>query len=599
MAPSYAWKVGFMKQTTVVVCALAWLVMPVGLKAAGYVQHNLLSDIPLLADFTDANLVNPWGVAISPFWVCNSGTGTFAIYGANGAPTTVLDKVASTTGSSAPGRCTGVTRNGTAGLFGGTWIVDTLDGTISVLQGTSTVIKVDNSAAGAVYMGLAIAVTPAGSFIYAANFNSGAIEAYDSNYAKAALAGSFTDPMVPAGFAPFNIQNLGGRLYVAYAKQNASKTFDVGGAGNGYVAVFDTSGNLIAHLVSNGPLNSPWGLALAPAYFGEFANALLVGNFRDGKINAFDANSGKFLGTLQDPSGAPIVIPGLWALQLGGGGSGGFQGTIYFTAGISAPGGGSLQTHGLFGSITTTAPPVVNAGGVVNGASFVAGASGLAPGSIAAVFGANLTDNGSSCLPPACTPTFRADKRLNATLAGAEVEINGIPAPIFYASPVQIGIQIPAELPPGSTAALQVTVDGQSSALVNVPIGDSLPGIFTTGANVAVATHSTGALVNAANPAVASETVTLYVTGLGAVSPFVSTGLLPTDTTLTVATPIVTIDGIQADVKFSGVASCCVGLNQINAVVPANVRAGVNVNVVVSVGAQQSNTAVMPTKANP
>ncbi len=586
-----------MKKTTVGVCALQVLFLSLigqRMNAAGYVQHNLASDVPLLADFTDPNLVNPWGVAISPFWVCNNGTGTFVIQGANGQTATVVDKVASPPGSSAPGRCTGVARNGTPGLFGGTWIVDTEDGTITVLQGNQTVIKVDNSAAGAVYKGLAIGTNATGPFIYAANFNAGTIDVYDSNYAKATLAGSFSDPMVPAGFAPFNIQNLAGRLYVAYAKQNAGKNNDVAGPGNGYVAVFDTDGNLVAHLISGGTLNSPWGLAIAPPSYGEFANALLVGNFRDGKINAFDPNSGKLLGTLQDPSGAPIVNIGLWALQFGAG-SAGFPSTLYFTAGISA--GAGIQAHGLFGSITTTAPPIVNSGGIVNGASFVAGPNGVAPGSIAAIFGANLTDNGSSCLPPACTATFRSDKRLNATMAGAQVEINGTPAPMFYASPVQLGIQIPAELRVGSTATVQVMVDGQLSPPANISIGDVAPGIFTTGAaGVGVITHANGTLVNAANPAVAGETVTIYATGLGQVNPLVATGALPTETVTTVATPIVMVDGMQAEMKFSGIASCCVGLNQINVVVPSTVHPGVNVPVVLSVGTQQSNTAVMPTK---
>ena len=573
--------------------AIALLMCASALMGAGYIQHNLVSDIPLLADFTDPNLVNPWGVAFSPIWMCNNISGTFAVYGSNGAPTATVTKVPAAAGSPGPGRCTGVVRNGTAGLFGGTWIMDTEDGLITVLQNPNNVVKVDNSASGAVYKGLAIAVTPAGSFIYAANFSAGTIEVYDSNYAKTNLAGSFADPMVPAGFAPFNIQNLGGRLYVAYAKQSLSKTVDVGGAGNGYVAAFDTSGNLIAHLVSNGPLNSPWGLAIAPPSFGELANTLLVGNFRDGKINAFDANTGKLVGTLQDPSGNPIANVGLWALWFPTG-SAGFPTTLYFTAGI--PAGSGIQSHGLIGTLTTTAGPILNTGAVVSGASFVANAS-LAPGMIAAVFGANLTDNGSSCLPPGCNPIFRTDKRLNATMAGAEVLVNGIPAPMFYASPVQLGIQIPTELVPGSNATVQVTVDGQSSQVSNITIADSAPGIFFTGTNAAVMTHSTGTLVNAANPAVPNETLTLYATGLGQVNPTVPTGEVPTGDTTTVATPIVMIDGIQADLKFSGLAGCCVGLNQLNVVVPAGVHAGTNVPVVIMVGAQQSNTAMIPTKA--
>jgi uncharacterized protein (TIGR03437 family) len=170
---------------------------------------------------------------------------------------------------------------------------------------------------------------------------------------------------------------------------------------------------------------------------------------------------------------------------------------------------------------------------------------------------------------------------------------------MFYASPVQLGIQIPADLPAGSQATLQVTVDGQASPPANISIGDVSPGIFTTGAaGAGVITHANGTLVNAANPAVAGETVILYATGLGQVNPFVPTGELPKDSATTVATPIVMIDGMQAEMKFSGIASCCVGLNQINVVVPSNVHPGANVPVVLSVGTRQSNTATMPTKAS-
>src|SRR5205807_3695212 len=148
---------------------------------------------------------------------------------------------------------------------------------------------------------LAILATGANPQLYAANFHTGAIDVFDANFKPVTLpAGSFADPAVPAGFAPFNIQNLGGRLFVTYARQDAAKVFDVAGAGNGYVAVFDTSGKLLQHLISGGPLNSPWGIQIAPATFGKFPLAVLVGNFGDGMINAFDPITGALLGTLQD-----------------------------------------------------------------------------------------------------------------------------------------------------------------------------------------------------------------------------------------------------------------------------------------------------------
>jgi uncharacterized protein (TIGR03118 family) len=558
--------------------------------ASGYVQHNLASDIPLLADFTDPNMVNPWGLALSPFWPCNNGTGTYDINGPDGS-LTLVTMVPLAGGKTGPGRCTGAARNNNPAAFqvspgvNGTWLLDTEDGLITIRSGAQNIIKVDNSASGAVYKGLALTNNP--DYIYAANFSAGTIDVYDGTWTKATLAGSFTDPSVPAGFAPFNIWLLAGKLYVTYAKQDSTKGVDVGGAGNGYVAVFDTNGNLIKHLISGGQLNSPWGIAIAPPSFGTYANALLVGNFRDGKINAFDVNSGSFLGTLQDPAGNAIVNIGLWALVFGTNAAGNYSTTLYITAGI--PGNDTIQSHGLFAAITTTAPPSIAASGILNGASFAAGP--IAPGSLAAVFGTNLTDNGGTCLPPACNPAFRSDKRLNATLAGAQVEVNGVPAPMIYASPIQLGIQIPAELAAGSTAMVQVIVDGQPSAASTLNVGAFSPGIFAGGI-----AHSNNTAVTTASPAVVGETITIYANGLGQTSPAVPTGQLPSATATSVTTPTVTIDGIPAQVQFSGLSGCCVGVNQINVIVPPAVRAGTNVPVVVSVSGQQSNTVNMATK---
>jgi len=571
---------------------LSWALMPQLIYAAsGYVQHNLASDIPLLADFTDPNMVNPWGLALSPFWPCNNGSGTYDVNGADGSPTATVTRVPLAGGKTGAGRCTGAVRNNNAAAFlvspgvTGTWLLDTEDGLITIRSGATNVIKVDNSASGAVYKGLALTNNP--DYIYAANFSAGTIDVYDGTWTKATLAGSFTDPSVPAGFAPFNIQLLAGKLYVTYAQQNANKTVDVGGSGSGHVAVFDTNGNLVKHLISGGALNSPWGIAIAPPSFGTFSNTLLVGNFRDGKINAFDVNSGNLLGTLQDPAGNPIVNIGLWALVFGTNTTGNYSTTLYITAGI--PGNDTIQSHGLLAAITTTAPPAVSANGIVNGATFAAGP--LAPGSIAALFGTNLTDNGSSCLPPACNPTFRADKRLSATLAGAQVEINGIPVPMFYASPIQLGIQIPAELPTEGTASVQVIVDGQSSTASTINLGAFSPGIFAGGI-----THADNTAVVTASPAVAGETLVIYATGLGKTSSVVGTGETPTGTVTTSTTPTVTIDGIPAQVRFSGMAGCCVGVNQINVLVPSGIRPATTVPVIVSIGGQQSNTINMASK---
>src|ERR1700693_4877394 len=232
--------------------AIIFLAMlPLRMRAAtSYVQHNLASDIPLLADNTDPNMVNTWGLALSPFWICNNGAGTYDVNGADGTPTATVTTVPLAGGKTGPGRCTGAVRNNNAAAFlvspatataaavAGTWLLDTEDGLITIRSGTQNVIKVDNSGSGAVYKGIALNNNP--DYVYAANFSAGTIDVYDGTWAKATLAGSFQDPTVPAGFAPFNIQLLAGKLYVTYAKQDPTKTVDVGGAG--YVAVFDTNG---------------------------------------------------------------------------------------------------------------------------------------------------------------------------------------------------------------------------------------------------------------------------------------------------------------------------------------------------------------------
>lgn len=572
--------------------------------ATVYVQHNLASDIPGLADFTDPNLVDPWGLALAPFWPCNHGSGTYTVQGVDGAPTATVTIVPTAPGKTGKGKCTGAVRNNNAAAFqvspgvNGTWLLDTEDGLITIRSAAQNIVKVDNSGSGAVYKGLALTNNP--DYIYAANFNSGKIEVYDGNWAPATLQGNFTDALVPEGFAPFNIQNIAGKLYVAYARQNASKTADVAGPGSGYVAVFDLNGNLLRHLISGGRLNSPWGLAIAPSTFGDFNGALLVGNFRDGTINAFNAADGTYLGTLSDGAGKQIVNTGLWALVFGTGGNGGDLNKLYFTAGISA--GDGIQAHGLFGTIsvgtTPGAPPAVNDNGTVSNASFVPGTNALAAGSIVAIFGTNLTDGTTRN-----DPSFDNNNRLRTSLAGTQVTINGslVPAPVFYASPTQLVIQLPSDLT-GTSADIQVTVNGQTSVTKKVSLDAFSPGIFAVssdGKGAGVITHNdtAGTLVSSASPARPGETIVIYATGLGQVTPAVPTGTAPSATSRTVTTPTVTIDGVPAQVIFAGLSGCCVGLNQINVVVPPNVRAGASVNVVLSIGGKQSNTVTIATAA--
>jgi uncharacterized protein (TIGR03118 family) len=340
------------------------------LLATSFLQTNLISDTPGLAAVTDPNLINPWGIAFSstgPFWINDNGTGLSTVYDGKGQPfpagTPLVVSVplppGSTGTASAP---TGIVFNSTAdfvvtasGKSGpGIFIFATEDGTISAwnsnVNATSAILERDNSTvpsagSGAVYKGLALGSNSNGNFLFAANFRAGTIDVFDKNFAKATLPGGFTDPNIPGGFAPFGIQNIGGNLFVTYAKQNAEKHDDVAGPGNGYVDLFDTSGNLIRRFATQGALNSPWGLVKAPAPFGSFSNAVLIGNFGDGHISAFDPTSGTFLGQLTDVGNNPLTVDGLWGIAFGNGVNSSDPNTLYFAAGIGG------EQHGLFGSL--------------------------------------------------------------------------------------------------------------------------------------------------------------------------------------------------------------------------------------------------------
>src|SRR5271157_5399145 len=314
-----------------------------------FAQHNLVSDIPGVALVTDPDLSNPWGVSFSPtspFWISDNHTGLTTLYNGMGTKiglTVTIPPPLGVQGLSSP---TGQVFTGNNPAFGASFVFATEDGTISSWKGangTNAVLRFDNSASGAVYKGLAVA----GNFLYAANFNAGTVDVLDSNFNKVSLSGTFTDPTIPAGYAPFNIEASEGRLYVSYALQDTAKHDDVAGAGHGFLDVFDTNGNFIQRLVSQGALNSPWGMTWAPAGFGKFGGDLLVGNFGDGTINVFDPATGNWIAQLADPNGNPLVNQGLWGLTFGNGGNGGNTNTLYFSAGI--PGPDMVEDHGLFG----------------------------------------------------------------------------------------------------------------------------------------------------------------------------------------------------------------------------------------------------------
>jgi uncharacterized protein (TIGR03118 family) len=346
------------------------------LSGNNFLQTNLVSDVPGLAQQFDPNLVNPWGISQAPggpFWVSDNGTGLSTLYDTNGVPQSLIVTIPPPAGSPDGTLATPTgqvfvgdlgsfrvsqTVDGTTTSGNSVFIFATEDGTISAwspaVDGTHAILEVDNSAKpsadrGAVYKGLAVGTDARGNpLLYAANFRAGTIDVYDSNFEHVLLDGRFRDPQVPKGFAPFNIKELNGKLYVTYAKQNADKHDDVAGLGNGFVDVFSNDGVLEQHLAAGGVLNSPWGLVIAPQDFGKFGGALLVGNFGDGLIHAFDPNTGQLLGTLKDADGEAIRIDGIWGLKVGTGGNGGDPNKVYFTAGIDG------EAHGLFGSLEAT-----------------------------------------------------------------------------------------------------------------------------------------------------------------------------------------------------------------------------------------------------
>jgi uncharacterized protein (TIGR03118 family) len=328
-------------------------------------QTNLVSDVPGMAPLIDPNLKNPWGLSsspTSPIWVSDNNAGVATLY--NGAG----QKVPLTVEIPAPGGGPGGAPTGT--VFNATgdfaviqgsktgksfFLFATEDGTILGWSPTvnffSAIIMVDRSNdvdsagdVGAVYKGLTNGSVGSNNFIYATNFRFGTVDVFDGKFHLQTWAGAFTDRTIPSGFAPFGIQNIGGLIYVTYAKQNDQKHDDVKGVGNGFVDIFTTNGALVQRFASRGTLNSPWGLALAPSTFGNFHDNILVGNFGDGLINSFSTDGG-FRGQMKSETSAPIQIAGLWGLRFGNGGNGGQPNELFFAAGIND------EADGLFGKI--------------------------------------------------------------------------------------------------------------------------------------------------------------------------------------------------------------------------------------------------------
>jgi uncharacterized protein (TIGR03118 family) len=458
-------------------CFTALLLLPLlahGQASNSYSQTNLVSDGTVKAQQTDPNLLNPWGIAIgqqTPFWINAAGSGLSAVYDSGGNKQFVVKIPSAGTGTK-NGTPTGIAFNmsttdfvipgGSAALF----LFDTLDGTISAWNPSTTnaVVVADNSATGAVYTGLAIDNNGTANYILAANLASAKIDVFDAKFKPAALAGNFVDPGIPQGFAPFNVHVLNSKVYVTYAMQTAGGGPPTSGAALGYVSVFDANGNLQAHAISGGNLNAPWGIALAPAGFGQLGGDLLVGNFGDGRITAFDPTTFAVKGQLQDSTGTPISNDRLWEILFGQNGTGD-PNTLYFSAGVND------EKGGLFGAITAAAAAATGdfqVAASVPALTLAAGASGTVQIQVAPAngFSAPVTFSASGVpagltfqfSPASVTPTAGAATTTTLTISPAAVT----PAPGGYMAsaggPSHFGsvIAVAAVLPLGLAALLPV-----------------------------------------------------------------------------------------------------------------------------------------------
>lgn len=364
MQSHYAYRV-----VLVMACLGSWVLLMAGCPVIPtpqvetvFKQVNLVSDGSQPNTVTDSNLVNPWGLVqrpAGPFWIADNAKGVATVYNGAGQPfpvgTPLIVTIPVASGGTSPAPPTGIVFNSFAdtGDFGGNlFIFVTEDGTIAAWKesdGTTATLEVNNFKAdntGPVYKGAAMITNTQGNFLVVTDFRDARIDVFDKNFASATLSSSFTDGTIPTGFAPFNVQVLGGKVYITYAKQNDAKHDDVSGAGNGFVNEFDTNGALVRRIASNGTLNSPWGLAIGPSTWGKFAGALLVGNFGDGKIGGFSlGTSPAFIGTLKNENNEEFVNLGLWSIVPGNGAEGSDSQKLYLTA------GGSGEDHGLFAEL--------------------------------------------------------------------------------------------------------------------------------------------------------------------------------------------------------------------------------------------------------
>ena len=325
--------------------------------AVSFTQTNLVTDDQTAnaAQITDPGLKNAWGMSFgptTPLWVSANGSGTANLYSVDPG-TQATTKQGLTVSIPGDGSVTGQVFNSNASSFNGDrFLFVSEDGTVSGWRpalGTAAEALVASATAN--YKGAAIGSVSGNDYLYTANFKTGMIDAYKGNVAAPSLSGSFIDPTLPSGYAPFNVQSLNGSLYVAYALRDNATLDEVKGAGLGYVDKFSLSGDFQGRIASGGTLNAPWGMAIAPSSFGAMAGDLLVGNFGDGHINIYDPTSHAFLGQVLDANNQPVVIDGLWAISPGNDGSGGSSHLLYFTAGPND------EAHGLFGVLAPVPEP--------------------------------------------------------------------------------------------------------------------------------------------------------------------------------------------------------------------------------------------------
>jgi uncharacterized protein (TIGR03118 family) len=344
-------------------CAAAVLALAFASASAAdsvYARRNLVSDGTIPAAHTDPNLINGWGVAFNPYgfvWVASADGGVSTLYDGLGNPQPLVVQIPSPT-MGIGGNPTGIVFNGSDnfvvsrnGISGPSrFIFATEQGVIAAwspaVDLTHAIRMVNNAASGAVYKGLAIGANGSIQLLYAADFRNARIDVYNTAFHRQGLpTGAFVDPYLPPGYAPFGIQAINGDIYVTYARQNADKNEEVTGPGLGYVDVYSPNGRLIRRVASGGALNAPWGVAMAPAGFGRFSNALLIGNFGDGRINAYEPVFSLPLGTLRDKNGKSIRVDGLWGIAFGNGLNTQPVNTLFFAAGPDD------EEHGLYGRI--------------------------------------------------------------------------------------------------------------------------------------------------------------------------------------------------------------------------------------------------------